>query len=383
MWQGHRPAYYRAFCQILLELGHDVFAVCPSPDEIIPASATAGRLEVAKFDPPRRDIRPRRLQRAADALLENRWLRATLRGWEATHGRKISLVFFACINDEAFRFFPRTARGFPWPWSGLYVQCLSFRMPGSPIQYMDLVPHPERIFRHPNLQSLAILDEAAAEYMSWVARGRPITVFPDFTDETAPTPGGVGEELRQFAAGRPVVGLPGYLQPSKGVATLARVALDPANSDIVFAFIGQIMEYAFAPEERDLLERLKTAPNVYVRFARLPDEGSFNGVIKACDILFAAYHDFPHSSNMLIKGAVFKKPLIVSDGYLIAERVRRYRLGEVIPQKDPAAAAAAVRRVLTEKAAWVERHRPRWEAYCAKHSNEAAKRAVEKLLAGV
>ncbi len=40
---------------------------------------------------------------------------------------------------------------------------------------------------------------------------------------------------------------------------------------------------------------------------------------------------------MLTKAAVFKKPVVVSDGFLMAERVRVYRMGENVPEGDVSA----------------------------------------------
>jgi len=388
-WCGHHPTYFHKFCQTTLELGYNTFVICPCPEEILSAryaarddaSSTQGLLDAVKFETPQFKIRPRRFQERFDDYLANRWLKRTLRELEVKHRRKISLVFFACIYDLKFRYFPRTSIGFPWRWSGLYLHCRSFRMPGTPIQYTQIIPRPERIFRHPKLESVAVLDEGAVEYMRGVARGRAISVFPDVTDETAPAPGGLAEELRRFAGARPIVGVLGHLHPTKGVTTLARVALDPANSDLVFAFVGEIIEEAFTAEDRELLTRLKTASNVFIRYERVPDGAPFNALIQACDVLFAAYHNFPNSSNILTKAAVFERPVLVSDGYLMAERVRRYSMGEVVPEKDAIQSAAGIRRILTNKSGWLDRHRPQWQAYRAAHSTEALVQAFGQLLA--
>jgi glycosyltransferase involved in cell wall biosynthesis len=388
-WEGHHPTYFHKFCQTALQLGYDTFVICPRPEEILSADygtrgngpATEGLLAAVKFETPHRQIRPRRYQERFDAFLANQWLRRTLRELEARHRRKISLVFFTCIYDVKFRYFPRTAIGFPWRWSGLYLHCRSFRMPGKPIQYTQIIPEPEKLFRHPKLQSVAVLDEGAVEYMRGVTGGRSISVFPDVTNETAPAPGGMAEELRQFAAGRPIVGVLGHLHATKGVATLARIALDPANEDMVFAFIGEIIEGVFTPEEREMLSRLKTAPNVFVRFERVPDGALFNAVLQACDVIFAAYHDFPNSSNMLTKAALLERPVLVSEGYLMAERVRRYSLGEIVPENNAPLAAAGLRKILTDKAAWLDQHRPQWQEYRAAHSTEALVQAFGQLLA--
>jgi glycosyltransferase involved in cell wall biosynthesis len=376
VWHGHIPVYYTAFCDFLSDLGHDFVAICPHPDRV----ASPRMMDAVRFDPTRLQVRPRRFQQWVDAFNGNRWLVRTMRDWEAAHARKIDLVVFACISDWDFLYFPRSARGFPWQWCGLYVHCRSFRMPGSRIPGAGTLPRPEKFLCHPNLQSVAVMDESAIPYISRLALGRPVTFFPDFTDEAVPDDGGVAAALREFAAGRPVIGVLGHLQPSKGVATLGFAALDPRNAGFVFAFIGYLSR-GFSPEEDAMLERLKTAPNVFLHLESIPGDAQFNGILNACDIVFAAYHDFPHSSNIMGKAAEFRKPVIVSDGYLMAERTRRYGSGEVVPQKNPEAVTAAIHKILPGTATWIREHNPQWATYRAETSREAAKRAFAELIA--
>jgi glycosyltransferase involved in cell wall biosynthesis len=112
----------------------------------------------------------------------------------------------------------------------------------------------------------------------------------------------------------------------------------------------------------------------------IPDDAAFNGILQASDVVFAGYHDFPHSSNIMGKAAEFRKPIIVSDGYLMAERVRRYGSGEVVPQKNPAALTAALHRILADKKAWIAEHQPQWDLYRAETSRKAAREAFARLL---
>jgi len=338
-------------------------------------------LDNIRFAPPKLHVRPRRLQQWVDSFIGNRWLRRTLRGWEKTHDRKISLVVFACISDWDFLAFPRSADGFPWQWCGLYVHCRSFRMPGSAIPGAGTMPHPEKIYCHPNLHSVAVMDEAAMPYMSRIALDRPVSFFPDFIDEAPAEKGPIVEAMLKLAAGRPIIGSLGHLQPSKGVATMGYAALDPANAGFAFAFIGQLSG-GFSKEEDAMIERLKTAPNVFMHLESIASDAQFNGLMQACDVVFAGYHDFPHSSNIMGKAAEFKKPVIVSDGYLMAERARRYGSGEVVPQKDPKSLTAALHRILADKQAWIREHQPKWDQYRAETSRAAAKEAFARLIKG-
>ena len=59
----------------------------------------------------------------------------------------------------------------------------------------------------------------------------------------------------------------------------------------------------------------------------LNSEAVFDSLVQQSDYLFAYYRNFKKSSNVLTKGAFYKKPVIVSEKYLMGERVRKYKLG--------------------------------------------------------
>lgn len=86
------------------------------------------------------------------------------------------------------------------------------------------------------------------------------------------------------------------------------------------------------------LQRLVQSPphNCFLHFGRIPDEPQFNALVNECDVLFVVYEDFPYSSNMLTKAAIFKKTVVASETFCIGERVRKFELGLTIPEGDVA-----------------------------------------------
>ncbi len=99
-----------------------------------------------------------------------------------------------------------------------------------------------------------------------------------------------------------------------------------------------------------------------------------------CDVIFAAYLDFPHSSAIQCKAADLNKPIIVSEGYLMAERTRRFSLGEVIPQGNAKALLEAIIRITKNPGVWVAEHKPRWSEYRLENSFERFKKSLVELL---
>jgi hypothetical protein len=233
------------------------------------------------------------------------------------------------------------------------------------------------------LKALAILDEGIrAAFEERV--GRPVVVFPDFTDERLPASGEASQlarRLRAFAGHRPIIGIFGHLQRSKGLTTFCAAAQNPLLAELCFAVVGEIDWLDFTPDERQRIQTwLAESPRVWTHLARVPDEPQLNALIAECSVLFASYIHFPHSSNILTKAAVLRKPVLVTDGLLMAERVRRFRLGEIVPQEDADATCNAILSIVRDVDGWMERHRPAWDDYRQQHSFGALKSAFSEMM---
>src|SRR5690606_17180288 len=120
-------------------------------------------------------------------------------------------------------------------------------------------------------------------------------------------------------------------RPSKGVATMARLAVEHPELDATFLFAGEVEWRAFSAEELGWIKRARELRGrVVFHGRRIPDEASYNALVRACSVLWAVYPNSPHSSNTLTKAAVFERPVLAADGHLMARRIREYRLGEVV-----------------------------------------------------
>jgi hypothetical protein len=101
----------------------------------------------------------------------------------------------------------------------------------------------------------------------------------------------------------------------------------------------------------------------------------------ACDVLAATYTDFPHSSGIQTKAAVLGIPLIVSEGYLMAERTKRFRMGEIVAPQDAATLLEAVVKITEDPASWTNANKPLWGNYLQEHSFARLKSSLAELLA--
>lgn len=295
-----------------------------------------------------------------------------LRKCEEKLNQRASLLFFNSLFAHEHNAVRTLVDLGGLPWSGLLVHALPDG-PGKNAMRM------RELMLRPDIKAYGTLDE------SLVAREKntahPAVCFPDIADERVDPAHPVVDELRRFARGRPLVLAIGYLQPWKGIVTLAEIASRPENADIAFAFVGELRRSMFSGEQLAFLDSLRAnATNCYFKNERISGEIAYNAHIQACDVLFLAYHDFRHSSNSLTKAAAFRKPIIVSEGYLMASRTREYRLGEIVSQGDAAAVLRAIRDITGNSKRWTETVAPRWDAYRELHSFGALKKSISSLL---
>ncbi len=306
-------------------------------------------------------------------------LRDTIQGLERECGRRYDLVFFTCLFEHEKHLAQSAINALRRPWSGLNTHARvggSYQATagGNAFTLGDL-------FQDDNMVSVAVIDEEMTFVMEQ-SLGKPVIWFPEITQDEYRPDHPLERRFRRFANGSKLVLSIGHLRPNKGILNLAKVALDPSAADIAFGFAGEISWGMFTPQQRESMERLLSeAPSAIFHLARIPDGEEYNAIFCSGDVIFAAYQDFFHSSNTLTKAAIFERPLIVSDGHLMAKRVREFHLGEVVPQDNPNVILQAIRRLADDYPGWLARNNPRWKDYREANSYSVLLMAFTKVLA--
>jgi glycosyltransferase involved in cell wall biosynthesis len=396
-WSGHHPTYFNHLVLALEELGVDVLALCPDPasaertaaeTRTNPAGSGRGQTRFRKINTVEwrfGRVRPRRIGAMLWTVRHFRGIEKQIQESSRQTGHQVDAIFYACMYDWDFYWIHRAQPFLRLPWAGLYIHAPSFRRPGWIHPRIGHVPRPEVMFNVPRCLGIGILDDGILDQVAR-AIGKPVVTFPDLTEERLP-PNAENDrliqQLKQFAAGRPIIGLLGHLHESKGVTTFLEAARLAAGSNTCFALAGEVFMTPDGGVLREIQSAQAGCPNLWTHLERIADDSYFNLLFSACDVICVAYWDYPHSSGLQVKAAVFQKPVIVSDGYLMAERSRRYRLGEVIPQKDPQALFNAIQKLTHNGGAWTSEDRPQWAAYLGEHSFEKLKASLKKLLATV
>lgn len=394
-WAGHHQTYFKYYASVLAESGVRVVPFIPVPEDAAPLLATTPaaaspeamrRIEPAQPCRPgaHLPVRPRALQRILAQAGGFLRLASSLRAWEARHGTRIDLVFFDTMYDQDFANASAVSALFGWNWAGLYLHARCIHTPRAPMPGGGLVPDGRSMFRGRRMTALGVLDEAVMPQLRDVVGPRRLVRFPDITDATTPADddrdAGLARKLEAYAGGRPIIALVGHLHRTKGLEAFTRAALDPRLRDCFF-FVGGEASLAgiAADSRREMTKAWEAAPNIHAHLQRL-DEASLNAVIRSSAVLVAAYVDFPHSSNILTKAAVFRRPIIVSEGHLMGRQVGRYSLGLTVPQNDVESLVRAIRR-LSSGTLPDDQAPPAWDDYAALHSYARLREAFGEVLA--
>jgi glycosyltransferase involved in cell wall biosynthesis len=352
LWMGHHPTYFKLLTKNFLEIGCEVWAFCPNIDDLRSYAGQEihgecqARLQI--FQMPL--IGHSRIYVTEDGPVKylKRPIRDTLTYWLTTaaaidsisglRNKKPDLVFLAKLEGWLQGFMPAwlVEKIFRYDWTGIYM--CPYQFYSSRRVHLPIIK-PERTLSAKNCRVITMLDEEMTKKLSAVLK-KPVLHFPDITDEAPPILNHpILEKIKEKARGRKIIGLIGGLSPRKGLKTFVEVA--SKATDKFFLLAGRFAE-AIDEETEEILKQAQKLENCLLHYQRIPDGEEFNAFINLCDIIFAAYIDFKYSSNIMTKAALFKKPIIVSEGGLMAARVRRFKTGVVIEQENTEQCLAAI-----------------------------------------
>ena len=388
---GHHLTYLRFFSKSLLELGYRVMTFCPNPTALhqwisqnCPSQAELFQSFEVQEPAFKRFPIIRRLSQPLNILTRWRHAAATIQDASVKTGHPPDLVFFAWIDSYLSHYLTHHIidRIFPYRWSGIYFQ------PPHELRLKQLSTHRAPLNHYAVLQSsrcqgIAVLNEDIAEALQSKLRN-PVITFPDIADESPPDLSfSVAQQIREKASDRKVIGLLGNLSKRKGFLTLLEAAQKAAPEDLFFVFAGPFSKPSFSPSELAKIQAIiqSAPPNCLFHFEYIPDEPQLNALIQECDILFAAYHHFPYSSNTLTKASVFNKPVIVSAGFCMGARVQRFRLGLSIPEGNAIQCIEALHKLCDRSGLANADLQPDFAGYKQLHSIAQLKIAFQQLLA--
>jgi hypothetical protein len=210
-----------------------------------------------------------------------------------------------------------------WPWAGIRF------VPGkTPVEnYLGLG----------SLAGVCVLDDSKRVSFQRQIPEKIFGYLPDVTNAALPDEfSSLVLEIKQRASGRKIVFMGGSIGIQKNLTCWYELVamLDPKLW--FFVQIGEIHYGSLTMDDLAALENvLATTPeNLLIVREYLSDERDFNDAIRASDAIFAVYRDFFISSNMLAKAAAFGRPILVAEGWLMAQRVKKYGIGIAVNQSN-------------------------------------------------
>jgi len=389
---GHHLTHLRNYARALLQMGHRVIELLPDPEpvrkwigETCPEHADSIRFY--RYEHPRVQSPSWRLRNVYEPLALWKSVGKTIHHAAASTGFHPDLVFFCWLDDYivgASRLVPSLLKHvFPYPWSGMFFHPWHLRINDGPTRHESVAA--ERMLRIKACPVVSVLDHGVAERLSDNVR-KAVVPFPDESEEDV-----AGHEVPQAtriherAGGASVIGLLGNLSKRKGVMSFLDAAERTRDRDWLYVLAGPYGDSQRQTFDADELERLQQAvdgnlPNVLFLGGRIDDETEFNVVVNACDVLYAVYELFAHSSGIITKAALFDIPIVVSRGYYMEECVRDYSLGLAVDEHETDEIIAALACSL-DAAAFEQRvGAPGFAEYRKKHSVAALTESFRELI---
>jgi glycosyltransferase involved in cell wall biosynthesis len=393
-WGGHHNTYMQIYSRLLLEQGNEIWAFCPENtglDEWAKAkiaTCTGNKISVVAFQLSM--VRLPFLRQIDTITIWANWFRAfrALRKMELKRKTKASFCFFMSLDYFAAPCFPHALHAFFFKrlWSGILFHPKFTREKAvkaessnkySPYAYYSFL-------RSKYCIGACLLDEGVCEDLKRLSGAKMVIALPDITEMSVSD--GRNEFvalIKQKAKGKRVIGLLGYLLRYKGVISFVESAAKFKEKPFFFVLAGDLIRSSFTESELARLQSfIDENPDLIAWHThRLPGEGVFNRIADCCDIIFAAYIGFRNSSNILTKAAALKKPVIVSKGYCMAERVTEYGLGLCVNEGNVNEITDAITAISLEYDSF--RVRARFDEYASMHSVDRLSKVLNMVLSPI
>lgn len=375
---GHHLMYLRLFSKAILELGYQVVA-CSADSENLDNWIVAQLHDSPELIKNFKTLtilenQPKRLFNLNLQPLNtlSRWYQAkkTIRQVIQLVDHHPDLVLFNWVDSYLSRYIPASIIDiiFPFPWFGI---CFQPKLDDPQKINHNHFFNFHQIFKAFYCQGVGVLDNEQTTKLQLQLNKKVIT-FPDITDEANPDFNFfVALDIKKKADGRKIIGLLGSLNKRKGLLNLLKASQQPSNEKYFFAFVGQLSHYTLQAEELEYIQKIRALnpSNCYFHFELIPDEPQFNALVNTCDILFAAYENFPYSSNILTKAAVFKKPLIATTGSCVGNRVHQFQMGLTIEEGSLDQCSEAIHNLCNDLDISLTSLQPDFESYRKIHSS--------------
>lgn len=387
-WQGHHLTYVKLFTQILLRQNYEVIVLCPKPNEVYKLILDTMPDYIAKLH--------------VDKLIESKSPSINILGMGALYPAisrwylttkmitkakkkfsvKPDIVFFSWLDGYLYLGYSALVCRllyklvdifFPYKWCGLLFHAYTVQEKRNPDIY--------KIIESKKCHAIAVLNELNNRDLKQL--DTKIVVFPDMADDASPDiTYDLVQKIIKKADQKKIIGLLGYLEKRKGILDLIEIAQQSIQKPWFFVFAGVLPQDTFSSTEmNDILNFAASNPsNCLFHFERIPEESQFNALVNKCDVLYAVYQDFSSSSNILTKAAIFKKLVLVANGYYMENIVKEFNLGLSANETEIFKQIGALEILIDRDKFYQNSEFPKFEEYLKLHSVKQLDQAITDLL---
>ncbi len=354
---GHHTAFMRLFAQSLLKLGYRVRIFIPQKELIDKWMDTHCKeylhnyqsFELKNSYTSYKYLGP--FNQAFSVLSRWKNVRRYIKQSEKESKIKIDIVFFAWLDSFLANYLHPNLLHFyfPYKWAGLYFHPRHTRLEPACLDKKASFTDVDIVLTSRKCLGVAIHDEGVVKRYEQRLNNK-VVLFPEIADDTAPdTEYWLAKEIKAKAKGRIILGEIG-LQRHKGMLTLIRLAKIADPDKYFFAFLGSKTYATLSKEEVDEAEDFFNNPkeHIYTYFESIPEGASYNAVFNLFSVILLVYNAFPSTSNRLTKAAIFRKPVIASNRFCIAEDVEKYQLGKTVEEGNHLEALEKIEILLQE-----------------------------------
>ena len=392
-WFGHTPHCLECIVPFFLERGYTIYHLTDKPEAAAGYFSKTGllghekirHLEMVKVEAEK----PHWRKDEQLCRVEAHWqgVRLALEKLYGELGRKVG-IFHTWVDLYSHDYLSQKVieQAMPAPWVGLYVHPAELRIfktwkrrvyenAMDFIKKGQMFPSRLRAFDVPNARKIYFLDEempTKTKIHNSIMKG----AFPEWVDVHS-------EKIPEFEnllrkPEQKIICLCGFLDKRKGLLTLLR-SVSKLSQDWFLLFAGPIGYDSFSEEQKKEVFEWEQNPPANVFFInRLLSNQEINQAVLRSDIVYLAYEDFFHSSNVQIKAAHFKKPIISGPRHLIADRTRRFGMGWCLPEIREQAVADLLDQIDKKEIQRVI-HNARFEEFCQEHSPERLNECLEEI----
>lgn len=154
--------------------------------------------------------------------------------------------------------------------------------------------------------------------------------------------------IKKQANHRKIVFLGGAIGGTKNLSAWYQVIKHCNPEKWFFVQAGVVNRSTLSENDLFELKKIEQSPpeNLFIHDHYLENDSEFNQLISISDIIWGLYRDFDRSSNILGKSAVFRKPVLVSNKYLMGQRVQQYKTGLALDETESQKIAASLEELL-------------------------------------